>query len=174
MVPMIRDDPNEGIPGPKKAKTMASGGRQPPVGGRAARRQPAGESEAALALQPREGRHGLVSPARKLALNSSGMFCEPLTHLVIGPGPFKGMGVPMVVFGPGSRRMGLELFPALPRRPFQVIMLKRMDEDLRLVQPRRIGRRIPRFPPATGFGEIASRAGGYVARPAVLDQEDAA
>src|SRR5699024_7337462 len=42
----------------------------------------------------------LVSPARKPALNSRGMFSEPGTHLLIGPGPFKGMGVPMVVFRP--------------------------------------------------------------------------
>jgi len=90
----------------------------------------------------------LVSLARKPALNSGGMFCEPLTHLLIGPSPFKGVGVAVVVFGPGSQNMGLKLYLALPRRPFQVIMLERMDEDFRLVQPRGIGGRVPRFPPA--------------------------
>src|ERR1700688_1313583 len=102
------------------------------------------------------------------------MFCEPLTHLLIGPSPLKGVGVAVVVLGPGSQHMGLELFLALPGCPFQVIMLERMDEDFCLVKPRGVGWRIPRLPPAATFGEIASRAGGYVARPAVLNQEDSA
>src|SRR5439155_7767160 len=100
------------------------------------------------------------------------MFCEPRTHLLIRPSPLKRMGVAVVVLGPGSQHMGLELLLALPGCPFQVIVLERMDEDFRLVQPRGVGWRIPRPPPATTFGEIASRAGGDVARPAVLDQED--
>src|SRR6266567_1489293 len=116
----------------------------------------------------------LVFLARKPALNSRGMFGEPPTHLLIGPSPFKGVGIAMVVFGPGSQHMGLELFLALPRSPFQVIMLERMDEDFRLVQPGGVGWRIPRSPPATTFGEIASRAACYVTGPAVLDQEDTA
>src|SRR6476661_3392418 len=102
------------------------------------------------------------------------MFSEPLTHLLIGPGPLKRVGVAVVVFGPGSQHMGLELFLALPRRPFQVVVLERMDEDFCLVQPGGVGGRIPRLPPAIAFGEIASRTGCYVARPAVLDQEDSA
>src|SRR5436190_24106792 len=102
------------------------------------------------------------------------MFSEPLTHLLIGPGPLKRVGVAVVVFGPGGQHMGLELFLALPRGPFQVIVLERMNEDFCLVQPRGVGWRIPRFPPATTFGEIAPCAAGYVARPAVLDQKDAA
>src|SRR6266545_2918247 len=116
----------------------------------------------------------LVSLARKHALNSGGMFREPLTHLLIGPSPITGVGIAVVVFGPGSQHMSLELFLALPRRPFPVIMLERMDEDFCLVQPRGVGGRIPRFPPAITFGEIASRAGGSVTGPAVLDQEDPA
>src|SRR4051812_42460385 len=102
------------------------------------------------------------------------MFSEPGTHFLIGPGPFKGMGVPMVVFRPRSQDMRLELLPTLPRSPFQVIVLKRVDEDFRLVQPRRIGGRIPRSPPALTPGEISSRAACNMTWPAVLDQEDAA
>src|SRR3954454_14942632 len=102
------------------------------------------------------------------------MFGEPLTHLLIGPGPFKGMGIAMVVFGPGSQHVGLELSPVLPGRPFQVIVLEGVDEDFRLVQPRGIGRRIPGSPPTTTVGEIASCAGRYVTGATVLDREDAA
>src|SRR4051812_9157416 len=115
----------------------------------------------------------LVSPARKPALNSQGMFSEPGTHLLISPGPFKGMGVPMVVFWPRSQDMRLELLLTLPGHPFQVIMLERMDENFRLVQPRRIGGRIPGSPPALTPGKILSRVACYVTCPAVLDQENA-
>src|SRR3954447_6223368 len=116
----------------------------------------------------------LVSPARKPALNSLGMFSEPGTHLLIGPGPLEGMSVPMVVFWPRSQDMRLELLLTRPGRPFQVIVLERMDEDFRLVQPRRVGGRIPGSPPALIPSEIRSRVAGYVTGPAVLDQEDAA
>src|SRR5271165_3164747 len=102
------------------------------------------------------------------------MFGEPLTHLLIRPSPLKGMGIAMVVFGPGSQHMGLELLLAPPRRPFQVIVLEGVDEDFRLVQPRGIGRRIPRPPPTTTVGEIALGAGSNVTGATVLDQEGAA
>src|SRR3954471_16138758 len=105
----------------------------------------------------------LVSPARKSALNSQGVFSEPGTHLLIRPGPFKGMGVPMVVFRPRSQDMRLELLLTLPGRPFQVIVLERMDENLRLVQPRRIGGRIPGSPPAPTPSEILPGVACYVA-----------
>src|ERR1700737_1516837 len=96
---------------------------------------------------------------------------EPLTHLLIRPSPFKGVGISVVVFGPGSQHMGLELVLALPGRPFQVVVLERMDEDFGLVQPRGIGRRIPRLPPTLTTGEVRLRVARYVTRPSVLDQE---
>src|SRR5882757_1789003 len=102
------------------------------------------------------------------------MFSEPGTHFLIGPGPFKGMGVPMVVFRPRSQDMRFEFLLTLPGRPLQVIVLEHVNEDFRLVQPRCIGRRIPGSPPALAPGEILSRAACYVTCPSVLDQEDAA
>src|SRR5262245_50771176 len=116
----------------------------------------------------------LVSPARKPALNSPGMFREPGTHPLIGPGPFKRMGVPMVIFWPRSQDVRLELVLTLPGLSFQVVVLERMDEDLRLVQPGSIGGRIPGSPPALIAREILSRVACNVTRSAVLDQEDAA
>src|SRR5260370_1926201 len=101
------------------------------------------------------------------------MFGEPLTHLLIGPGPLKRVSIAMVVFRPGSQHMGLELFLAFPRRSFQVIVLERMDEDFRLVQPRRIRRCIPRPPPLLTPGKVLPRTACYVARPSILDKEDA-
>ena len=93
------------------------------------------------------------------------MFGEPLTHLVIRPGPLKRVGIAMVVLRPGSQHMGLELLLALPGCPFQVIVLERVDEDFRLVQPRGVGGRMPRSPPALTPSEILSRAACYVTRP---------
>src|SRR5687768_3187809 len=101
------------------------------------------------------------------------MFRKPGTHPLIGPGPFKGMGVPMVVFRPRGQDMRPELVLTLPGRSFQVVVLERVDEDLRRVQPGSIGRRIPGSPPALAPSEILSRVACDVARSAVLDQEDA-
>src|SRR4051794_34662830 len=95
---------------------------------------------------------------------------EPLTHFLIRPGPFKGVGISVVVFGPGGQHMGSELILALPRRPFQVIVLEGMDEDFRLVQPRGIGRGIPRLPPTLTTGEVRPCVARYVTRPSILDQ----
>src|SRR5512147_1060561 len=98
---------------------------------------------------------------------------EPLSHLLVGPGPFDGMGVAAVVFGPGGQHMGLELFLAPPRSPLQVIVLERVDQDLPLVQPRGVGGRIAGPPPAVALGEVPLRIARYMARSPVLDQEDA-
>ena len=48
-----------------------------------------------------------------------------------------------------------------------------MDEDFRLVQPRRISGRIPRSPPALTPGKVSLRTARYVAWPSILNQEDA-
>src|ERR1700733_16270165 len=101
------------------------------------------------------------------------MFGEPLTHLLIGPGPLKGVSVAMVVFRPGRQHMSLELFLTFPRPSFQVIVFERMDKDFRLVQPRRIRRCIPRPPPPVTLSKVILRDTCCVARPSILDQEDA-
>src|SRR5262249_53011587 len=114
----------------------------------------------------------LVFLARKLALNSRGMFSEPATHLMVGPCPFNGVGVPMVAFRPRSRNMRLEFLLTRPGPWLQVIVFERMNQDLRLVEPRGVGRRIARSPPPVTPGKVALGCGGDVARPAILDQED--
>src|SRR5215204_5401587 len=96
---------------------------------------------------------------------------EPLTHLLIRPSPFKGVGISVVVFRPGSQHVSLELVLALPGRPFQVIVLESVDEDFCLLQPRGIGRRITRRPPPLTTGKVRLRAARYVTCPSILDQE---
>src|SRR5436190_3590327 len=83
------------------------------------------------------------------------------------------MGVAVVVFGPGGQHIALELLLAPPGRSLQVIVLERVDQDLPLVQPRGIGGRIARSPPAVALGEVLLRTARYMARSPVLDQEDA-
>jgi hypothetical protein len=58
--------------------------------------------------------NALVSLASKLALNCSHMLSEPLPHLLIGPRPLEGVGVPMIVFRPRGQDVGLERPLALP------------------------------------------------------------
>src|SRR5512147_685889 len=98
---------------------------------------------------------------------------EPLSHLLVRPGPFDGMGVAAVVFGPGGQHMAPELLLAPPGRPLQVIVLERVDQDLPLVQPGGIGGRIAWPPPAVALGEVPLRTARCMARSPVLDQEDA-
>src|SRR5512135_1414648 len=90
---------------------------------------------------------------------------EPLSHLLVRPCPFDGMGVAAVVFGPGGQYMALELLLAPPGRPLQVIVLERVDQDLPLVQPGGgIGGRIARSPPAAALGEVPLRTARCMAR----------
>src|ERR1700710_79584 len=100
------------------------------------------------------------------------MISEPLTHLLIRPGPFERMGIPAVVFGPGSQHVSLEPLLGLPGRPLQVIVFGTVDEDLRLAQPRGVGRRKPRPPPPLTISKVLPRATRHVACPAILDQGD--
>src|SRR6266566_4733900 len=69
--------------------------------------------------------------------------------------------------------MGPELLFGLPRGPLQGIVLERVDEDFRLVQPRGVGRRIARLPPPVTLGEVPLGCPCDVACATILDQENA-
>src|SRR5271156_4145078 len=90
-----------------------------------------------LLADQRQGHSGrdLVSPARKLALNSRGMFCKPAMHLLIHPSPFKRMSIALIVFRPRSQHMRLEFLLAGPGCTFQIVVFERMNENFRLIQP---------------------------------------
>ena len=91
------------------------------------------ENRVFAAARPEGQEGGLVSLASIPALNSRSMLGKPLTHLLVGPGPFKGVGVAMIVFGPRSQHVGLEFLLAVPGRTLQVVVFERMYEDLCLV-----------------------------------------
>jgi hypothetical protein len=108
----------------------------------------------------------LISNAR----NSVAMFFEPSTHFVIGPGPFNRLGITVVVFGPRPHDVLDESVTTVPRLALQVMMSEAMDQDLSLIEPRRMHRRKARTPPSAGRGEVVPRIAGGMAGITILDQ----
>src|SRR5690242_7299722 len=90
----------------------------------------------------------LVALATSNARNSTSMLGEPHPHLLIGPRPLEGVGIPPVVLRPAGQHILDELLPAAPGDPLQVVIPDRPDQQLRLVQPRRMGRREAGSPPS--------------------------
>src|SRR5204862_7085969 len=99
----------------------------------------------------------LVSLDTKDATNSACMLGEPLTHPVIGPGPFEGVSVASIVLRPRRFHMGEVLLPARPGAALQVPIRERMIEQFCLIQPRSMGWGQPRSPPALAGGEVVRR-----------------
>src|SRR5258708_5227025 len=116
------------------------------------------------------GSAGLVAPATSNARNSGGMLRVPPPHPLVAPGPLERMGVASVVLRPGSQHMLSELLPADPRSPLQVVVAERPHQQLRLVQPRGMGRREAGPPPIPATRPIRRRVARRVAGVAVLDQ----
>src|SRR5436309_8084854 len=82
----------------------------------------------------------LVALATSNARNSTSMLGEPHPHLLIGPSPLEGVGIQPVVLRPTGQHIIDELFPTTPRTSLQVVVAERPHQQLRLVQPRRMGR----------------------------------
>jgi hypothetical protein len=99
------------------------------------------------------------------------MFFEPSAHFVIGPGPFNRLGVTVVVFGPRRHDVLNEFVTTVPGLALQVMMAKAMDQDLRLIEPRRMNRSKARMPPSFGSGEVVLSIAGGMAGITILDQK---
>src|SRR6266487_4020064 len=99
------------------------------------------------------------------------MLGEPLSHLLVGPGPLKWVGVASVVFRGGKQNMIDQLIPSDPGATFEVVIPKRFDQQLRLVQPRRMDRCESGPPPTLATRPILRCVAGRVAGVAILDQE---
>src|SRR5271154_2951049 len=65
-----------------------------------------------------------------------------------------------------------ELLLAPPGVTLEVIVLKGMYEDLRLIQPGGMGRSVPRLPPPITLVEVGLCPSAGVARPPGLDKEN--
>src|SRR5207237_773718 len=113
----------------------------------------------------------LVSLDRSNATNSGGMLGEPFPHLLVGPGPLKRVRVASVVFRSGPQHMLNQLLPSGPRATFEVMIPKRLDQQLCLVQPRGMDRREAGTPPTLASRPVFRRVAGRVAGVPILDQE---
>ena len=98
------------------------------------------------------------------------MFFEPATHLLVGPRPFKGMGVEAIVFRFRSLDVVHEFLTTVPRTTLHVVKLKGTVQYLALVEPRRMNRSEARPPPSMTLVEIRFSRAGCVAGVAILDQ----
>jgi hypothetical protein len=80
------------------------------------------------------------------------------------------MGIEPVVFRPGDDDVMDELLAAYPRRTPQVTMTEGPDQQLRVVQPRRVQRREPGAPPRPATRPVSRRLTGGLTGVVVLDQ----
>lgn len=92
----------------------------------------------------------LISSAR----NSVSMFFEPLAHFVISPGPLDRFGVTLIVFGPRYQDVLNEVVTTVPRLALEVIMAEGMDQNLSLIEPRRVDWSRARTPPGSAVSKI--------------------
>jgi DNA invertase Pin-like site-specific DNA recombinase len=78
----------------------------------------------------------LVSLAINNVRNSASMFIEPLTHFVVGPGPFDGLGIATIVLRCRDQDMFDKRFSAGPGLALEIIVTESIDQDLGLIEPR--------------------------------------
>src|SRR5688572_5563212 len=95
---------------------------------------------------------------------------EPLPHLLVGPGPLEGVGIELVVLWHRGQGMPDQLLPSHPGATPEVAAPERTDQHLRLVQPRRMGRREAGPPPAPAPAQVSLRRPCRVAWVSVLNQ----
>src|SRR5437868_2330805 len=98
------------------------------------------------------------------------MFFEPATHLLVGPGPFKGVGIEPIILRSCSFHLVYEFLTTVPGTTFQVVKTEGAVQHLPLIEPRSMNRRETRPPPTVTLMEIGFRRGSRVTRVAILDQ----
>src|SRR5438094_10048033 len=101
------------------------------------------------------------------------MLGEPHPHLLIGPRPLERVGIPPVVLWPTGQHILDELLPAAPGASLQIVTPERPHQQLRLVQPRRMGRREAGTPPPRAPRPVLLRVPRRVAGVAILNEEHA-
>src|ERR1700724_3158585 len=101
------------------------------------------------------------------------MLGNPLPHLLARPCPFKRMGIQAIVLRPSFRHIIDEFGPTPPRPSLQVVVAKRTDQQLRLIEPGGMDRGEPTPPPAGTPRQIASGLPGCMGRVVIVNQEAA-
>ena len=64
------------------------------------------------------------------------MSSKPLAHFLIGPGPFKWMGIELIIFGPSGFDVVDQILAAMPGTAPQVMETEGIVEQFRLIEPR--------------------------------------
>src|SRR3982074_3292681 len=105
-------------------------------------------------------------PADKLPAT----FFKPATHLLVGPCPFKGMGIESIILRFCGLHMVYEYLTTRPRSTFQIVKAKGAVQHFPLIEPRSMNRSETWPPPAVTLMEIRFRRGSRVTRIAILDQ----
>src|SRR6266540_2648128 len=100
------------------------------------------------------------------------MFFVPVTHLLVGPRPFKGMGVEAIVFGFRGPHLRFEFITTTPRTTLEVVKSKGTVQQLSLIEPRSMNRSETRPPPAMTFVEKTLGRCSGVAGVTIMDQID--
>src|SRR6267143_6481450 len=89
----------------------------------------------------------LVALAINNARNSSGVFGEPLPHFRNAPRPFERVGVQAVVLWVRRGDVVHELHATVPGTALEVTEFEGVQQQLGLVEPRGVSRRLTRTPP---------------------------
>jgi hypothetical protein len=101
------------------------------------------------------------------------MFSKPLPHFLIGPRPFKRMGIEPIVFWPGRFDMVDQRLATRPRATFQVTVTEGIVEQFSLVEPGGVGWCEAWSPPRL-VSKVLGGGGSRMAGVTVLDQKHAA
>ena len=64
------------------------------------------------------------------------MLSKPLAHFLIGPSPFKWMGIELIIFGPSGFDVVDQILAAMPGAALQVMETEGIVEQFRLIEPR--------------------------------------
>src|SRR5271169_3134221 len=82
------------------------------------------------------------------------MFFEPATHPLVGPCPFKGMGIEPIIFWFRGCHLVHEVLTTTPRTTFQVMKAKGAVQHFPLIEPGSMNGSETRPPPAVTLMEI--------------------
>ena len=91
------------------------------------------------------------------------MLNKPSAHVLIGPSPFKRMGIEFVIFRPSRFDVVDQFLAAVPRATLQIVEAKGIVEQFRLIEPGGVHRCEARSPPRllleVVFGSCCGMAG---------------
>jgi hypothetical protein len=88
------------------------------------------------------------------------MFSKPLSHFLIGPGPFKRMGIQLIVLWPSGVDVVDQFLAAVPRAALQVTVTEGVIKQFRLIEPGGMHRGEAGPPPRVAIEVVGGSSGG--------------